>query len=424
MSDVFALNLRHLDALSVIGRTGSMSSAASQVSLSQPALTQAIGKVESMAGARLFERQPGGMVPTAAGHAMIIRVERALRYLTQGVRLVRRSARPAPITHIERRVTMAQLRALIAVENTSSYALAATRTGLSQPAVHRAVRDLQAFLGTALLIRVGRAVRPTDVASRFVRFARLMLSELRTGLDEVAAMDAGDGGRIHVGTLPMARAVFLPELLGQFAAAHPAASVEVREAPYDELLHALRHGDIDVLVGGAWRDPPPANDVVQEELFYDQLAIVGNATHPLRGKTRLTAADLLRFPWVIPAPGVPMRSNWERLFHAQGVAPPIPTIECSSVLVTRGLMLKGDWLTLMSRDQFLFERTAGALAEIGAPGDALRRLIALTRRSDWRPTPLQAHFVEMAHRLAAQRNVSSTSISTRKPQRRKRASQR
>ncbi|RDS82806.1 LysR family transcriptional regulator [Dyella monticola] len=404
MSDVYAMNLRHLDALSAIGRAGSMSSAASQVSLSQPALTQAIGKVEAMAGARLFERQPGGMVPTAAGRAMIIRVERALRYLTQGVRLVRRSARLAPVTHIERRVTMAQLRALIAVENTSSYALAATQTGLSQPAVHRAVRDLQTFLGTALLIRVGRAVRPTDVASRFVRFARLMLSELRTGMDEVAAMDAGDGGRIRVGTLPMARAVFLPELLGQFAAAHPAASVEVREAPYDELLHALRHGDIDLLVGGAWRDPSPANDVVQEKLFYDQLAIVGNATHPLRNKKRPTAADLLRFPWVIPAHGVPMRSNWERMFHALGVESPTPTIECSSVLVTRGLMLKGDWLTLMSRDQFLFERAAGALTEIGSPGEALRRLIALTRRGDWRPTPLQAHFVDMAHRLAAERN--------------------
>jgi LysR family transcriptional regulator, regulator for genes of the gallate degradation pathway len=411
MNDVFALNLRHLDALSVIGRAGSMSSAAKTVNLSQPALTQAIGKVELVVGERLFERQPGGMVPTAAGRALIIRVERALRYLMQGVRLVRRSARLAPIAHIERRVTMAQLRALIAVEDTSSYALAATQTDLSQPAVHRAVRDLQELLGTALFVRVGRAVRPTDVASRFVRFARLMLSELRTGIDEVAPIDAG-GGHIRVGTLPMARAVFLPELLGRFAAAYPAASVEVREAPYGELLHALRHGDIDLLIGGAWRDPSPASDVVQEELFYDELAIVGNATHPLRRKKRATVADLMRFPWIIPSHGVPMRTNWERMFLAQGVDPPTPRIECGSVLVTRGLMFKGDWLTLMSRDQFLFERTVGALAEIGSPGDVLRRRMAMTRRGDWRPTSLQAHFVEMAHKLAKEREQPGVSMST------------
>ncbi|WP_158882408.1 LysR family transcriptional regulator [Rhodanobacter sp. L36] len=403
MSEPFSLNLRHLDALTVIGRAGSMSAAAQQVNLSQPALAQAVAKIERILGERLFERQPDGMVPTAAGRIMIIRVERALRYLVQGVRLARRSARLAPVAHIERRVSMAQLRALIAVESTSSYAMAAERTGLSQPAVHRAVRDLQDFLGVALLVRVGRAVRPTDVANRFVRFARLMLSELRAGMDETGALGAGDGGRIILGTLPMARAIYLPELLTRFTAMHPAASVEVVEAPYAELLSTLRHGDIDLLIG-AQRDPSPANDVVQEGLFDDEPVIVGRAAHPLREKKRLSHKDLLNFPWVIPSHGVPMRANWELMFRSRGVEPPKLRIECGSVLIMRGLMLKGDWLTLMSRDQFLFERLAGVLAEIGAPGQVLRRRIALTRRSDWRPTPLQADFVGLARVLAQERD--------------------
>jgi molybdate transport repressor ModE-like protein len=407
MSEPYSLNLRHLDALGVIGRAGGMSAAAQHVNLSQPALAQAIGKIERLLGERLFERQPGGMTPTAAGQIMIIRVERALRYLVQGVRLVRRSARLAPVTHIERRVTMAQLRALIAVESTSSYALAAERTGLSQPAVHRAVRDLQEFLGLALLIRVGRAVRPTDVASRFARFARLMVSELRAGMDEIGALGAGgDGGRIVLGTLPMARAMYLPELLSRFADAHPTASVEVVEAPYVELLTTLRHGDIDLLIG-AQRDPAPESDVVQEGLFEDEPVIVGHAAHPLGGKRRLSLTDLLHFPWVIPSQGVPIRANWERMFRDQGAEPPRLRIECGSVLIMRGLMLKGDWLTLMSRDQFLFERDVGALAEIGAPGKVLRRRIALTRRSDWRPTPLQADFVALARVIAKERAQKS-----------------
>lgn len=403
MSEILALNLRHLDAISVIGRVGSMSAGARRVNLSQPALAQAVSKVERVVGERLFERQPGGMVPTAAGRILIIRIERALRFLIQGVRLVRRSARLPPVANIERWVTMAQLRALIAVESAGSYALAADQIGLSQPAVHRAVRDLQQFLGTPLLVRAGRAVRPTDVASRFVRFARLMLSELRTGLDEVGALDVGDGGRIQLGTLPMARAVFLPELLQQFMTAHPAASVRIVEAPYGELLNALRQGDIDLFIGGALRDPAPASDIVQEGLFDDEPVIVGNAKHPLRRKERPSLVELLHFPWIIPSHGVPMRANWERMFRSQGVEPPKVRIECGSMLIARGLMFNGDWLTLMSRDQVLFEQTAGALAEIEAPGAALRRRIVLTRRRDWRPTPLQAHLVDMAHRLAGKR---------------------
>ena len=408
MSNALNLNLRHLEALAEIGRAGSMSAGARRVNLSQPALAQAVGKLERMIGQPLFDRQPGGMIPTAAGHTLVMRIERAFNYLIHGVRLVRRSARLAPIGHIERRVTMAQLRSLIAVESTSSYALAAQQIGLSQPAVHRAVRDLQEVLGTQLLVRVGRSVRPTDNASRFVRFVRLMLAELRTGLDEVRAATAGAGGHIELGTLPMARAVFLPELLNQFMTTHPAASVRVIEAPYGDLLNSLRQGDIDVFIGGALRDPAPTNDIVQEVLFDDEAVIVGNAQHPLRGRKNLSSADLLRFPWIVPSHGVPMRSNWERMFRSQGVEPPQVRIECGSMLITRGLMLNGRWLTLMSRDQIQLEREAGVLAEIEAPGEILRRRIVLTRRHDWHPTPLQAHLVGMAHQLAERRKTGKS----------------
>ena len=402
MDQIYALNLRHLAALGVIARAGSMSAAAEQVSLSQPALAQAVGKLERNLEIRLFERQVAGMRPTVAGLAWIIRVERALRYLTQAVRLVRRSVRMAPLAHIERRVSMVQLRALVAVEHCSSYATAAEQIGLSQPAIFRAVQELQGALGAELLVRAGRAVRPTDLASRFVRFVRLMLAELRTGLDEIAAGKHG-GGRISIGTLPMARTVFLPDLLARFAQEHPGASVEVREAPYGELLIALRHGDIDLMIGGAIRHPAPANDVEQEALFDDELFIVGNSTHPLRRNKIVTIQDLFAYPWAVPATGVPMRRNWETLFRTHGVEPPTPRIECGSVLVARGLMLKGEWLTLMSLDQFLFERQVGALAEIPIEGGVLRRRIAMTWRSDWRPTSMQGRLAAMAREMGAER---------------------
>lgn len=410
MEQIYALNLRHLHALSVIARAGSMSAAAEQVSLSQPALTQAIGKLERNLAIRLYERETAGMRPTATGLAWIVRVEHALRYLIQGVRLVRRSVRLAPLDHIERRVSMIQLRALVAVEHCSSYAAAAEQIGLSQPAVYRAVRELQDALGGELLVRAGRAVRPTDLASRFVRFVRLMLAELRTGLGEIAASKHG-GGRISIGTLPMARAVFLPDLLARFAQEHSGTSVSVREAPYDELLMALRHGDLDLVIGGAMRYPAPANDVEQESLFDDELFIVGNSTHPLRQKTAVSIQDLLGYPWAVPALGVPMRRNWETLFRTHGVEPPTPRIECGSVLVTRGLMLKGDWLTLMSLDQFLFERQVGALAEIPIAGGVLRRRMAMIRRSDWRPTAMQERFAAMAREMGAERIRTGTPAS-------------
>jgi DNA-binding transcriptional LysR family regulator len=402
VKDIFQLNLRHLDALLVTARSGSMSAAARQVNLSQPALAQAIAKMERVLGERLFDRQPDGATPTAAGKVMTVRVNRALRYLAHGGRLVRRSARLAPLPHIERRVTMVQLRALIAVEGNSSYVQASELTGLSQPAVHRAVRELQDILGMDLFVRVGRIVRPTDVASRFVRFARLMLAELRAGVEEIGAISTDEAGHVIVGILPSARAIFFSELLARFTTAHVSAAVKVVEAPYVELLSSLRQGDIDLIIG-ARRDPPPHREVVQEDLYDDDPVVVGRTGHPLQGKTQLDLPDLLAYPWVISAPGIPLRTKWEQIFLSRGVEPPKLRIECGSVLVTRGLLLQGDWLALISRDQFLFEQRAGTLAEMGDLGKELRRGIALTRRRDWMPTPLQADFVRRTHVLARER---------------------
>lgn len=402
MDTVFSLNIRHLDALLAISRMGNMSAAAVEVSLSQPALAQAVGKMESVLNARLFARHPSGVTPTELGVRFIARVGRALRYLTRGIGQVRRPARMQTIANIERRITMGQLRALVSVVSASSYAAAAAEVGVSQPALHRSMRELQEVTQVPMLVRVGRSVRPTDAAAKLVHFVRLMLAELAAGIDELSPVDGEAAGHIRIGVLPVARAHFLPQVLARFCSEHPGASIEVIEGPYMELLARLRHGEMDLLIGSE-RQSIPARDVRQEGLFDDELVIVGRAEHPLRGTAKPSIAALLRYPWVVPARGVPMRLNWERMFHDRGKEPPPLKVQCASVMIMRGLMLEGDWLTLMSRDQFLLESRAGKLMEIGSTGPGFWRRIAMTRRIEWQPTRLQSSFVALLKEMAAQK---------------------
>jgi len=51
---------------------------------------------------------------------------------------------------------------------------------------------------------------------------------------------------------------------------------------------------------GALRDPIPYEDIVQEHLFDDPLAIVAGAQHSLAGRGAPTLAALSRFPWIAP----------------------------------------------------------------------------------------------------------------------------
>ncbi|RBG34931.1 helix-turn-helix domain-containing protein, partial [Xanthomonas oryzae] len=84
-------NLRHLYALAVVHQAGSINAAAPQVNLSQPALTQAVARLEQQLGVRLFDRHPGGMLATEATQLLVPRIERALTHLGRGIGVARRA---------------------------------------------------------------------------------------------------------------------------------------------------------------------------------------------------------------------------------------------------------------------------------------------------------------------------------------------
>ena len=189
-------------------------------------------------------------------------------------------------------------------------------------------------------------------------------------------------------------------MLGRFTATTPHAAISIVESPYVELLTDLRAGAIDMILG-ALRDPPPADDIVQHRLFADPLWVVGRTRHPLAGTDEASLAALAAYPWLIGAPGVPMRRFWEALF--EGSERPALTIECSSILTARGLMLDGDWLTLMSADQFRVEQQAGLIAPIGGPVPGSRRWIGYAVRKDWHPTATQSAFLAILETAGRER---------------------
>src|SRR4051812_34435141 len=133
----FDLNLRHLRALGAMIERGSMSAAAETVGLSQPALTQGLAKLERQLGTALFDRRTGGMEPTEAGALLAARADAGFALLDaagRGSRGARGFARPGHL------VTAAQARTFLALAKAGSFASAAGDMGVSQPAVHRAVR--------------------------------------------------------------------------------------------------------------------------------------------------------------------------------------------------------------------------------------------------------------------------------------------
>ncbi|MBC2668816.1 LysR family transcriptional regulator [Novosphingobium piscinae] len=372
--DLWELNLRHLAALARIADLGTMSAAAQAVNLTQPALTQALARIEAELGLPLFERRHDGMVPTPAADLLIPRVRAAQVHI------------PGP------HVTMSRMRALLALADHGSYNAAALRTGLSLPSLHRAIGDLALSLRRKLVDRRGKSVVLTEAGAALARAFRLARVELEAGLAEIAALNGHETRRIVVGAMPLSRAKVLPAAVARFLRRHPLVRISIVEGSRSELVEPLRNGAIDLMVG-ALREPLLEPDLAQEPLFHDRPAIIARKGHPLEGTTP-DLARLAAFSWVIAGDGAPLRESWAQLFRAAGLAPPPVPIESGSVMTIRQLLIDSDLLTLLSPDQVAVELEAGWLVTLGEAPPGHGRTIGMTTRASWRPTAVQAEFLD------------------------------
>lgn len=367
------LNLRHLRGVVEIAELGRMSAAAQAVNLTQPAMTQALARIEGVLDTPLFDRRQDGMVLTDAGLLLVPRIRTALDYI----------ANP--------HVTMSRMRAMLALADSGSYTGAAVLTGLSLPSLHRAVSDLSLSLRRKLVDRRGRIVVMTEAGAALARSFRLARVEIEAGLAELDALKGYETRRIVIAAMPLSRAKVVPAAVARFLRRHPQVQISIVEGSRAELVEPLRNGAVDLMVG-ALREPLIEPDLVQEPLFHDRPAVIARRGHPLEGAMP-TLERLAEHPWVIAASGAPLRESWRRMFEDAGVAvPPVP-IESGSVMAIRQLLIESDLLTMLSPDQVAVELEAGWLVTLGNAPTAQERMVGVTSRASWRPTTIQSEFL-------------------------------
>ncbi len=400
-------NLRHLSVLSSVARLGSVSAAARAAHLSQPAVTQAIASLERDFGGALFARTAQGMEPTEAGRLCAERVARVLQRI--GAALTAAGSQSPGSRNSIHGITSRQLQALVAVVESGGFGAAARAQRMTRATLHRAARELERRIGAPLFETTSHGVRPTREALRLCVQVQLAITELAQARAEVAASGGTERGATVIGAMPLGRSFMVPETVLRFAARRPSHRISILDGPYDSLLDALRRGRADFLVGALRESIPP--DVIQELLFEDPLAIIVREGHPLakmsggrRGSEHawraLPAEALVRFPWIAPRPGSPLRRHFERLFRGTSGQPPAAPIECNSLVAARALLLRSDRAMLLSAQQARHELAAGELIALPHPAGRVVREIGLTLRREWRPTPAQAELLDILRGVA------------------------
>lgn len=376
---------RHLWVVCAVARHGSINGAAQNLSLSQPAISRAIRLLEEGLGVMLFDRRSAGVTPTAFGRIFLRRVERAMRYLMDGERALagRRPEAPAttPRSPIYRFLSYRHLHSSVVLAECRNMTIAADRLGVTQPAVHRSLRELEHIVGQHLFERHYRRMVPTEGCELLHRFFSLSLAELRHCASELLEQQGTISGRVKIGILPLLQTVIVPQAIAALSSQHRGLQFTIVDGSYEYLLAALRSGELELMVG-ALRSPPPLDDVIEAPLFEDELSIVARGNHPLRRLPKLGMKELAAAGWVVPPKGTLIRDYFERMFARRRIALPNDLIEASSLAAIRALLLESERLTIISRERIRYEENNGHLTALPIRLRDTRRTIGITTRAD------------------------------------------
>ena len=384
-------NLRHFRVFLAVAELHSPTSASERCRVSQPAVTQSLGKLEREVGGALFERTRQGFFLTERGKVFEARIRRAMERLDAAL------AEVSPRLTVT--ATAAQLQALIAMTEAQNFTLAARSLGLAQPTVHRAITQIEQEAARPLFERTSFGMVATRPCRELAQAARLAFSEFEQAEADLAEFEGREVGRIVVGSLPLSRSVVLPDALARFRAARPRQLVTVVDGSYGDLLAGVRRGDIDFMIG-ALRDPLPIEDVEQEPLFLDHLAILARPGHALAGEAHIPPDVLVQHRWAVPRSGTPSRAQFDALFETSGLPPPESILECGSILLMRELLSRSDLLGCISEQQAEAEVAKGLLVRLHTGIDWHGRPIGLTYRAGWVPTKAQDLLLDLVRSAA------------------------
>lgn len=274
-------------------------------------------------------------------------------------------------------MTPEDLRSFLAAYEAGSLQRAAAGLGLSQPTLSRRLQRLEDVLGVRLFARSHRGLEPTSYGHALARRARLIFEELELTRREIARISTAIGGSVLFGASPGVAAGLLPEVAARLEVAHPDLHMTIVEGVSESLVDQVIERRVDFAVCTA---PHEASaDLAVEALGTDPFVVACAEGHRLRATPGPVPLEVLsRQPWVMPTFRGAVRHWLETRFVAAGLAPPVPRIETSSMLLLKPLLADCRHLSYLPA-RLVAADFPGVVALPCAPSLVLMRQIAVIR---------------------------------------------
>ncbi len=275
---------------------------------------------------------------------------------------------------------------LSVVVEVGSFQAAADRLALTQPALSRNMKTLEARLGTSLFNRDGRKSVPNALGVRLARNGQaIRLAEEQAS---VMAEQSAQGalGELRIGAPPIVAGRFLSSAMARFIRENPNCVVEMRTGLVHELRTMLERGQVDVVLGP--QSLAESSDGLDfQPLIDDRVGIMCRKGHPLTLRKQILPSDLEAQVWLAHSRGSLLRQQTEAAMIASGVNSMHIVCETDSIRSVLEIISETDLITTMPRvttasyleeklvfldfDQAQFHRPLGAIKRAKSPTNSI-----------------------------------------------------
>jgi DNA-binding transcriptional LysR family regulator len=228
------------------------------------------------------------------------------------------------------------LRTFVAVVEHGGFSAAATRLGLTQPAVSLQIRQLEKRLGVRLIERVGRGTRPTPAGAELLHHAGRIEGEVAAALDAVARHASGTMGLVRLGTGATACIFLLPPLLRELRERFPDLEITVSTGNTADIVRAVEENTLDI----ALVTMPASGRILEiQPVMEEEFVAIAPPGTVLPDPA--TPAALAEMPLLLFEPGGNTRRIVDQWFAAAGIqfrpAMSLGSVEAIKELVAAGL---------------------------------------------------------------------------------------
>ena len=213
------------------------------------------------------------------------------------------------------------LRAFIAVAETSSFSEAAESLSLTQPAISKRIASLEMYLHTQLFDRIGRKVALTESGRALLPRARRILFEISDTERALSNLSGKVEGRLAMGTSHHIGLHRLPPVLRQFSQRYPDVQLDMKFIDSEQAFDSVTQGEMEL---GVVTLPPNMPEQVHTELiWHDPLTVLVNEEHPLfssrKANSPVGLQELAKYPAILPSQTTFTRRIVEKLFREKNL---------------------------------------------------------------------------------------------------------